>query len=301
MRILMTGASGFVGGHLLPALRSAFPNAEIFSGHVDVADRLAVGSAVRRARPDACVHLAAISNVPTAGRDPGNAWQVNLHGTLNLAQALLEHARDCRLLFASSAEIYGRSFTSGVALDETALLAPMNNYAATKAAADLALGAMVNDGLKVVRLRLFNHTGPGQSEAFAVPAFARQIARIEAGLQEPPLKVGGLDSKRDFLDVRDVCGAYAACLGKPDLPPGTILNIASGVPRRIGDILEALLALSNVKIDVATDAGRLRGSEIASASGDHTLARKALGWEPKIPWQQTLADVLADWRKRAIA
>lgn len=293
----MTGASGFVGAHLLPAIRAALPGAEIFSAHVDVTDRQAIDDAVRNARPDACVHLAAISNVPSASREPEQAWQVNLHGTLNLAHTLLNHARECRLLFASSAEIYGRSFASGQALDETALLAPMNIYAATKAAADLALGAMVNDGLNVVRLRLFNHTGPGQSDAFAVPAFARQIARIEAGLQDPPLQVGGLDSRRDFLDVRDVCGAYVACLNKT-LPAGTILNIASGMPRRIGDILDALLALSSRRIEVTTDTARLRASEIASAIGDSTRARQLLGWAPAIPWEQTLSGVLADWRQR---
>jgi GDP-4-dehydro-6-deoxy-D-mannose reductase len=173
----------------------------------------------------------------------------------------------------------------------------MNSYAATKAAADLALGAMVNDGLNVVRLRLFNHTGPGQSESFAVPAFARQIARIEAGLQQPPIQVGGLDSMRDFLDVRDVCDAYVACL-RADPQAGTILNIASGVPRRIGDILHALLELAGRNIEIATEAARLRGSEIKTASGDATRARQVIGWSPRVAWTQTLADVLVDWRQR---
>jgi GDP-4-dehydro-6-deoxy-D-mannose reductase len=175
----------------------------------------------------------------------------------------------------------------------------MNSYAATKAATDLALGAMVNEALRVTRLRLFNHTGPGQTDAFVVPAFARQIARIAAGQQEPPLRVGGLDSLRDFLDVRDVCNAYVACLRRgADLPPGLILNIASGVPRRIGDILQDLMSLAGADFAVATDAGRLRGPEIVSASGDAAQARQLLDWAPAVPWRQTLADVLADWRDR---
>jgi GDP-4-dehydro-6-deoxy-D-mannose reductase len=258
-----------------------------------------VSVAVGAARPDACIHLAAVTAVADARRDPDQAWRVNLHGTLNLAQALLEHVPDCRLLFASSSEIYGRSFEPGRPLDEMALLAPMNPYAVTKAAADLALGAMANDGLRVVRLRLFNHTGPGQSDAFVLPAFARQIARIEAGLQAPPLRVGGLDSRRDFLDVRDVCSAYVACLRRDaELPAAAILNVASGVPRCIGDILDELLGLAGLDIEVSTDSSRLRGVEIRTASGDAGMAREVLGWAPTVPWRQTLTDVLADWRAR---
>jgi GDP-4-dehydro-6-deoxy-D-mannose reductase len=301
-RILMTGASGFAARHLLPLLAVSFPQAELITEHIDVADRDAVANWVRDARPDACIHLAAITTVADARHDPDRAWQVNLHGTLNLARAILAHAHDCRLLFASSAEVYGRSFASGRPLDENAPLAPMNSYAATKAAADLALGAMASDGLRVVRLRLFNHTGPGQSDDFVLPAFARQIAMIESGRQTSPLRVGGLDSMRDFLDVRDVCGAYVACLRHDvELPPGTVLNIASGVPRRIGDILRALLDLAGLRTEIVTDAARLRGSEILSASGDSSRAQSLLGWAPAIPWQQTLADVLADWRTRVAA
>jgi GDP-4-dehydro-6-deoxy-D-mannose reductase len=300
-RILLTGASGFVGRHLVPALSAAFPEAVITADHVDVTDKEAVYDSVRDASPDACIHLAGITNVASARDEPDLAWSINLLGTLNLARAVLMLAPSCRFVFASSAEVYGASFRFGQRLDESAPLAPMNSYAATKAAADLALGAMSHDRLRVVRLRLFNHTGPGQSDAFVVPAFARQITRIESGLQPPPLRVGGLDTSRDFLDVRDVCNAYIACLRKNDdeLPPGTILNLGSGRPRRIGDILEELLNLAGLRTEVATDSARLRPSEIATASGDSARAQRLLGWAPTIPWRQTLADVLADWRTRA--
>jgi GDP-4-dehydro-6-deoxy-D-mannose reductase len=298
--ILLTGASGFVGRHLLPALKAAFPAATITADQADVTDKSAIEACVRRAAPDACVHLAGVTTIAAARGDPELAWRVNLLGTLNLARALLSHAPACRLLFASSAEVYGASFQSGQPLDESALLAPMNGYAASKAAADLALGAMAYDGLRVVRLRLFNHTGPGQSEAFVVPAFARQIARIEAGLQSPPLRVGDLNGARDFLDVRDVCEAYIACLRRDDdeLPPGVVINVGSGQPRRIGDILDELLRLAGRGIDVAADAARLRASGIATASCDPTRAARLLGWAPAIPWHRTLADVVADWRAR---
>jgi GDP-4-dehydro-6-deoxy-D-mannose reductase len=303
-RILLTGASGFVAGHLVPRLRRAFPGSDLVLCGVglevlNVTDDAAVRALVARVVPEACVHLAAVSAVPAARKNAGRAWQVNLHGTLSLAHAILEHAPDCELLYVSSAEIYGRSFAAGQALDEAAVAAPMNTYAATKAAADLALGAMAGDGLRVIRVRPFNHTGPGQSADFVVPAFARQIAQIAAGRQEPVLNVGALDPMRDFLDVRDVCDAYVACLQQAEaLPAGSIFNIASGVPRRVGDILRRLLELSGIRASVATGAGLLRPPEIPIACGDARRVRNALGWAPQVAWDTTLRDVLADWKRR---
>lgn len=303
-RILLTGAAGFVGGHLVPALRTAFPAAALtLCGEgmtpLEITDDAAVRTLVAEIRPDACIHLAAVSAVPAARRDPGYAWRVNLHGTLSLGEALLEYAPDCTLLYVSSAEIYGRSFQSGLPVDETAPPAPMNTYAATKAAADLALGAMRSNGLRAIRLRPFNHTGPGQTAGFAVPAFARQIARVAAGLQPAVLEVGALDTQRDFLDVRDVCAAYVACLARDEpLPAAQILNIASGVPRRIGDILAEMLSLAGVTAEVRTGDALLRPSEIPMACGDAGMARALLGWEATVPWERTLRDVLDDWKAR---
>jgi len=298
-RILVTGAGGFVGQHLMPALRAAFPDAELHTPSADVRDAAAVNAAVAAARPEAIVHLAAIAAIPAARLDPDRAWQVNLMGTLNVARAVLDHAPGCTLLFASSADIYGASFRAGAALDEGALLAPLNTYAATKAAADLALGSMAAEGLRVLRVRPFNHTGPGQTRDFVVPAFAEQVARVAAGLQPPVLRVGALDALRDFLDVRDVCAAYTLCLARSDtLAPGTVLNVASSRPRRVGEVLMALMAAASVEAEVVTDAARLRPTDIPVAAGDATLARRLLGWEPAVPWEQTIADVLADWRGR---
>ncbi len=301
-RILVTGAAGFVGRHLMPALRAALPGAAVEPAAFDVTDAPATAAAVRALRPDACVHLAAVSAVPAAQSDPDAAWRVNLGGTLGLARALAAESPGCTLLFASTADAYGRSFAGGAALDETAALNPMNTYGATKAAADLALGAMADDKLRVIRARPFNHTGPGQSAAFVVAAFARQVARIAAGRQVPVLQVGALDPLRDFLDVRDVCACYVQCLlGAERIAAGTVLNIASGSPRRVGDILGELLQLAGVRAEVATDAARLRPSDIRLAAGNAGRARELLGWRPAIPWRQTLSDVLEDWRTRVEA
>ncbi|WP_158746805.1 GDP-mannose 4,6-dehydratase [Acidisphaera sp. L21] len=296
-RILVTGAGGFVGGHLLTAIRGALPSAELFTDWFDIADAAAVRHAVRAARPDACVHLAAIAAIPAAQKDPDEAWRVNLHGTLSLARTLMQDAPDCALLFVSTSDAYGATFKSGVMLDETAALNPMNTYGATKAAADLALGAMAREGLRVIRARPFNHTGPGQSDAFVVASFARQVALVAAGKQDATLMVGALDSERDFLDVRDVCACYLQCLLRADrIPSGTIFNIASGQPRKVGDVLADLIDIAGVKVTVSTDPGRLRTAEIPLAAGNPAQAKRLLDWQPAIPWRQTLTDVLAYWR-----
>jgi nucleoside-diphosphate-sugar epimerase len=309
MKILVTGAGGFVGRHALPALRTAFPQAEIIGcgsaadlTPLDLTDPGAVERLVRDTRPNGCLHLAAISAIPDARAAPERAWQVNVAGTLALARALLAHAPSCRLVFASSSEIYGTSFRSGLALDEHAVPAPQNVYAATKAAADLALGAMVPEGLRVVRVRPFNHTGPGQTANFVVPAFARQIGMIAAGTQEAVLRVGNLEPRRDFLDVRDVVRAYALCLRPElDLPPGLVLNLASGHPVRIGDVLDDLLALAGVTARIETDPALVRPVDIMRAWGDAAQARKVLGWGPQIAWRDTLRDISKDWQQRLAA
>jgi GDP-4-dehydro-6-deoxy-D-mannose reductase len=297
--ILVTGASGFVGRHLMPALAAAYPDAALLTPTIDVRNAAEVDAAVRAGPPDVSIHLAAVSTVAAAQQAPDLAWPVNLHGTMNLAWALSRHAPDCHMLFVSSADAYGASFKAGLSLDEGASLAPMNVYAETKAIADLALGGMAAQGLRVVRLRPFNHTGPGQSPQFVVPAFARQIARIAAGVQAPVIQVGNLETWRDFLDVRDVCAAYVACIAKRDsLAPGTILNLASGQARRIGDVLADLVALAGVEIEIKVEAFRVRDTDIRMACGNAGRARELLGWMPVIQWEQTLQDVLDDCRTR---
>jgi GDP-4-dehydro-6-deoxy-D-mannose reductase len=311
-RILVTGASGFVGGHLVALLRREFPAALLLAASregavagadrtlpLDLLDPSGMAALLTAERPDAVVHLAAQAAVGESFRDPGRTWRVNVDGARALAQCLLETLPETLLVFASSAEVYGLSFQRGVALAEEAPMAPANPYAASKAAADLALGEMALRGLRLVRLRPFNQVGPGQTESFVVSAFARQVARIEAGLQPPVLRVGALDRWRDFLDVRDVCAAYAAVLHRADaLPNGVALNVATGQPRRVGDVLAALLARSSAAIAVETEAARLRPTDVERVAGDASRARALLGWQPRQDWDATLELILADWRAR---
>jgi nucleoside-diphosphate-sugar epimerase len=301
-RILVTGAGGFVGGHLLPMLREQYAEDDILPFDGDIRDAEMVRAQIRRVQPRACFHLAAISSVAEARRDEQALWATNLHGTLNLAKSVLAESPSCSFLFASTADAYGGSFRQGTPVDETVALSPLNPYAASKAAADLAIGALAAEGLRAITLRPFNHTGPGQSEAFVVPAFARQIARIASGVQEAVINVGDIGPSRDFLDVRDVCAAYISCLDCCEsIPPGTILNISSGHARRIGDMLESLMAQAGIQAEIVPEPSRKRPTDIPFACGDSHKIRAATGWAPKIPWEDTLRDVLRDWQDRLAA
>jgi GDP-4-dehydro-6-deoxy-D-mannose reductase len=265
---------------------------------LDVTDEDAVDRAVSDLAPTHVIHLSGISSPPQASADVRAAWTINTLGTLNVAHAILRRAPQCWLIFAGTGLVYGDTAKSGRPLDERALLAPNSDYSVTKAAADLALGALTGRGLKSIRLRLFNHTGAGQTEIFVVPSFAAQIARIEAGLQPPVIRVGNLDAARDFLDVRDVASAYAlAAFKSAELDPGLVLNIASGTPRTIRSVLDDLLALSRAPIKIQLDPLRMRPSDTPVYVGSAKMARRLLGWVPRHPFSETLAEVLAYWRR----
>lgn len=310
MRLLVTGAHGFVGAHLEASVRRICGEGEIVRTSryavpaagieaLDITDAGALGVSLRRHRPTHVLNLAGVAAPAAAGQEPDLAWKVHADGVRRLADAILADAPGAVLVNAGSGLVYGASFRSGRPVDEAALVDPLDHYGASKAAGDLALGVAVRRGLRCVRMRPFNHGGPGQTEDFVLPAFAAQIARIEAGLAGPMLRVGDLDAARDFVDVRDVCDAYAlAMCAAGEVEACTILNVASGVPRRIGDVLEALLALSGARIQVEPDPARMRPSEVPVAIGDASRARSLLGWEPRIPFERMLADVLEDWRLR---
>jgi nucleoside-diphosphate-sugar epimerase len=263
----------------------------------DLLEPEAAAALIAKMRPDGLIHLAAQASVAASFTDPLGSWRANLMGTVALAEAVLRYAGHCRFVLASSAEIYGLSFRVATPLDEQALIYPANPYAASKAACDLAIGEMALRGLDAIRLRAFNQTGAGQSASFVVASFARQIARIEAGRQAPVMQVGALDRWRDFLDVRDVCTAYAAALEAQGVS-GQAYNIASGKPQRIGDILDALIALSAARPTLEVELNRLRPTDVERVVGNAAKAGRDLSWMPLVPWEDTLDVVLNDWRKR---
>ncbi|MFY0736516.1 GDP-mannose 4,6-dehydratase [Aurantimonas sp. NFXS3] len=305
-RVLVTGAGGFVGTLLVRHLQADGGDGQSVTIYgaaegeaFDISDSEAADRAVKMARPTAVVHLAAIAAPAEAHRSPRRAWDVNLYGAMNLAEAVLRHAPEARFINVGSSEAYGDSFLAVEGpIGEAAPLHPTSVYGATKAASDLMIGQMAHDGLKAIRFRPFNHTAPGQADTYVVSAFARQIAAILAGEQEPIISVGNLDVHRDFLDARDVVRAYAAAALDPSVPTGptSVYNLASGKAWRIGDILATLIELSGMEIEVRVDPDRLRPNLVPRAVGDGRKVASDLGWLPGIAFEDTLRDVLDFWR-----
>ncbi|UXZ21256.1 GDP-mannose 4,6-dehydratase [Pseudomonas sp. YeP6b] len=313
--VLLTGANGFVGKVLLDQLLMAgyqvscacstsnpTPRVGIDQVRLDIRDASACVATLERIKPTHIIHLAAISHVPTSFRHPLLTWNTNVLGSLNLLEAIKQQTPDAFVVFASSSEVYGESFQSGVALDETSPCLPINPYAASKLAAELAFEQYFKQGIRGVIARPFNHIGLGQSPDFVTASFARQIALIESGKQAPVIQVGNLEARRDFLDVRDVCAAYLQLLGLSDVQDHPrVFNIASGNARKIRDILDELVSQSTAVISVELDPKRLRPSDVPFAVGKCDRIRNVLSWEPKVPLNETLASLLADWRLRVEA
>lgn len=311
-RILITGGGGFVGRHIACALRRILPQSEILAvdrgsasaqgaatAALDVTDADAVTALLKRERPTHVLHLAAIASVRQASSDARQTWDVNFGGTLNVALAISEVSPESRLVFCSSAEVYGASFRTQPAVAEDTPIAPENSYGASKAAAEILIGQLVRQGMRAIIFRPFNHTGAGQSDSFALPAFASQLVQIERGTRPPRLNVGDLSPRRDFLDVRDVVDAYARGIQRFDsLPNGSVMNLASGTPRAIGEILQSLIALTGIDVEVLSDPRRIRANEIPLMVGKADRAGDLLGWRPQYSWTETLQSVLDDWRRR---
>lgn len=302
-RVLLLGAGGFVGGYLRAALEERFGHrARLLStslrgdGHnwvsLDVTDIGGVSAVLEEFRPTHIVNLAGLAAPARAHADPQSAWILHAHAPYMLGRAVLEIVPDSWLLHVGSGLVYGRSALHAGALSEDSLLAPVDTYSVTKAAGDLAVGALAVQGLKCLRLRPFNHTGPGQSLDFAVPAFAAQLAQIVRKARDPCLSVGNLDSERDFLDVRDVASAYVDLIQHCDtFDPGEVYNISSGRAVSMRSIVDFLIELSGLSVSIFHDPARQRPSDIPSICGNSAKLRASTFWNPDYSLEQTLTDI----------
>ncbi len=298
MRALVTGADGFVGRWLTAHLaesgdevwRAVGPGRTAGPGEqaLDLTDPAAAAELVGWARPEVIYHLAAVAFGPDAAADLGRAIDVNVRGTAYLLEAAARLDARPMIMIPSSAEVYG--IAGARAVTERQTIAPVNPYGATKAAQELiALAFHRSRKLEVVVARAFNHIGPGQRESFVVASFAMQLARIAAGRAEPTLRVGNLEARRDFTDVRDVVRAYRLLVvgghsGRP-------VNVASGRAVAIRAILDDLVRLSGLQVTVETDPSRLRSSDLPVVRGSAALLWRLTGWAPSIPLETTLHDV----------
>lgn len=300
-RLLVTGCTGFVGQSLanwLPASRWAgrFELVSAPAG-LDVREAGQVRELVAATRPDDVLHLAAQSFVPASFQDPAATLAVNLGGTLNLLRALEAHGFKGRMLYVSSADVYGAVAPHSLPVTETIVAAPRNPYAVSKLAAEtLCRQWHFSEGFNVVVARPFNHTGPGQDARFVLSGFARKTARILAGIAEPRFITGNLDATRDFSDVRDVLDAYMALFEQGRA--GEIYNVCSGIERKVGELLRRMLERAGIQADVVTDAALLRPNEQLRMVGSADKLREHTDWQPRCDLDATLADMVAWWQAK---
>jgi GDP-4-dehydro-6-deoxy-D-mannose reductase len=315
MKALITGVSGFAGSHLAEYLlslnievsgtvkwRSRLDNISHILNKIklfecDIRDMTAVKYVINEVKPDYIFHLAAQSYVPFSWRAPSETLITNIIGELNIFEAVRELKIDPRIQIAGSSEEYGLVYPDEIPIKETNPLRPLSPYAVSKVAQDL-LGYQYykSYGLKIVRTRAFNHTGPRRGEVFVSSNFARQIVEIEKGMREPVIYVGNLEAVRDFLDVRDVVRGYYLSLEKGI--PGEVYNIASGKGVKIKELLERLLQLANIDVRIIPDPSRMRPSDVELLVGSSEKFHSATGWKPEIPFDKTLKDLLDYWRAK---
>jgi GDP-4-dehydro-6-deoxy-D-mannose reductase len=316
VKILITGATGFVGSHLCEYLApqgdevhgtfvfddelDIFPSAmrdSVRLHRCDLREADQMRAVVNTVRPDRIYHLAAISSVQRSWEGREKVLRINLFGGLNLLEAMREYCPDSRALMISSGEVYGKVPESAQPISESLPLRPINPYAASKAAQEMFCYQYIHTyQLPVVMVRPFNHSGPRQALNFVCPDFAHQIAEIEQGLRPPLMAVGNLEARRDFCDVRDIVRAYHLAI--EHCPAGTPLNIASGRAWAIQDVLDTLLQLSTVSIQVRKDPERMRPADVALMLGDAAQFAHHTGWRAEIDFAHTLESVLDYWRQR---
>lgn len=311
MKILVTGASGFVGGYLVRLLLEhkhevvtlSVNNPDAFQGlpvrnyEVDILNYETVEKSMNAEIPDAVMHLAAISNVPLSWSRPELTVDVNVKGTLNVLEALMKVNPKATFLNIGSSDEYGLSAKLGKPLAEDTLCQPQNPYSISKLCAEqMALQLGKKNQVKVIQVRAFNHFGPGQAKGFVTTDFASQIADIEKGKQEPVIKVGDLSAYRDFSFVADVVNAYVMLL-ENNVASG-VYNVCSGKAISIQEILDTLVLLSTKDIKVEVDANKLRPSEVSFFVGDNTKLKAATGWIPQYDFKQGMKEVLDYWRSK---
>jgi GDP-4-dehydro-6-deoxy-D-mannose reductase len=316
MKALITGITGFAGSHLadyclerggvevcgIVRWRSRTENIEHLQGKIallecDLRDATSTREIIEGIRPDYIFHLAAQSFVPTSWRAPTECLVTNVIGQLNIFEAVRKTNLKPRIQIACSSEEYGMTHEDELPITEDTPLRPLSPYGVSKVGQDLlAYQYFMSYQMDVVRTRGFNHTGPRRAPVFVVSDFSKQIADIEKGRKDPVIRVGNLDAERDFTDVRDIVRAYFLALEKGK--SGEAYNICSEKSWRIGDMLEKLLSHSRAKIRIQEDPARLRPSDVPRLRGDCSKFRRDTGWTPRIPFEQTLKDMLEYWRAR---
>ncbi len=318
MRVLITGITGFAGSHLAEYILREHPGVEIFGirrwrsrmeniEHLldkvnvmecNLVDASSVKALIADVRPDKIFHLAAQSFVPSSWNAPAESLSTNIIGQLNIFEALRESKLlDCWVQIACSSEEYGMVHPDEVPITENNPLRPLSPYAVSKVGQDyLAYQYFMSYGIKAVRTRGFNHTGPRRGEVFVCSNFSKQAVEIERKKRPPVIYVGNLDAERDFTDVRDMVKAYWLSLEKCE--PGEVYNICTGDAISIRDLLSMVIGHTGLQIEVKQDPARLRPSDVPLLKGDFSKFHKATGWKPQIPFKKTLGDIVDYWREQ---
>jgi len=314
-KALITGITGFAGSHLAELLlsenievhgvqrwRSKSDNIDHIQNKIhfheaDLLDAHSLYKVIDEVRPKYIFHLAAQSYVQSSWASPANTLEVNIIGTVHLFEAVRKSDLDITIQIACSSEEYGKVFKNELPIREDNPLRPLSPYAVSKLAMDyLGYQYYESYGIKVIRTRGFNHTGPRRGDVFSESTFAKQIAEIEKGKKEPVVYVGNLNAVRDYTDVRDMVRAYYISVQK--CKPGEAYVIATGTGWKIGDVLDLLISMSKVKIKIVRDKDRMRPSDVEVLIGDSKKFREQTGWKPEIPFKKTMEDLLNYWRQR---